>query len=148
MNSTTPPPQPETAAIALDAAEQLKTGPLPTSWDEARHFPRFFYRAEVTATVYPRPGADSQEPVRCSMLTRDLSRGGLNVLYTDQLFPGQQIDLVLTDGASRRVEVMWCRRLAERRYSLGCRFVKTTEGAAGPAEATTSSATAAESISA
>ena len=148
MNSTPPPPPPETAAIAIDADEPVRTGPLPTSWDEARHFPRFFYRAEISATVYPQPGAASQEPVRCTMLTRDLSRGGLNVLYTDQLFPGQQIDLVLTDGAPRRVEVTWCRRLAERRYSLGCRFIKPNDAAAASAEATTSSGSDGASTSA
>jgi hypothetical protein len=61
------------------------------------------------------------------MLTRDLSRGGMNLLYTCQLFPGQRIDITLRDGTIRAVEVVWCRRIANRCYSLGCHFIKTGE---------------------
>jgi hypothetical protein len=58
------------------------------------------------------------------LLTRDLSRGGMNLIHNEQVFPGQRIELVLTDGSPRSVEVLWCRRIAHRCYSIGCRFIR------------------------
>lgn len=111
-----------------------KRGPVPSVYDDARRFPRFYYRSEVPATIYPLAEVEQASPIVCTLLTRDLSRGGINVLHTSQLFPGQRIDLTLADGVRRSVEVVWCRRLATRCWSVGCRFIRPdTEGtAAGP----------------
>jgi hypothetical protein len=119
------------AAVESDAEFFAKAGPLPTAWDEARRHPRFYYRARVQAVVHPFRGAP-QPPVECCLLTRDLSRGGMNLIHTEQLFPGQRIDLTLLDGVQRTVEVCWCRRLAHRCYSVGCRFARLEAGAANP----------------
>ena len=51
----------------------------------------------------------------------------MNLVHNEQVYPGQRIDLVLTDGSPRSVEVMWCRRIAHRCYSIGCRFMKAAE---------------------
>jgi len=118
-------------SIESDADFFAKAGPLPTAWDEARRYPRFYYRARVQAVVHPFRGAP-QPPVECSLLTRDLSRGGLNLIHTEQLYPGQRIDLVLLDGVRRTVEVCWCRRLAHRCYSVGCKFAHIDAGRASP----------------
>ena len=121
------PPQADAfAALEADLEFFKKSGPLPTAFDEDRRYPRFYYRARVQAAIYP-PGRKDQPPALCSVLTRDLSRGGMNLIHNDQVFPGQRIDLVLTDGSPRSVEVMWCRRMAHRCYSIGCRFIKTAE---------------------
>ncbi len=98
-----------------------------SSGADSRRFPRLNYRTCVSAVVHPAPGEAGELPdvvARFQMLTRDISRGGLNLLHKQQLFPGQKIDLVLTDGQERRVEVIWCRRLGVGCYSAGCRFVK------------------------
>ena len=120
-------PAADQAAVESDADFFAKAGPLPTAWDEARRFPRFYYRARVQAVIHPFRGAP-QPPVQCSLLARDLSRGGMNLLYTEQLYPGQRIDLTLIDGVQRTVEVCWCRRVAHRCYSVGCRFAKLDNG--------------------
>ncbi len=99
-------------------------GPLPSSWDDGRLFPRFHFRACVDALVYPPAGDPSQEPQHCQVLTRDISRGGMNILHKAQLFPGQFADVVLHDGQQRRLEIMWCRRLGAGCYTAGCRFVR------------------------
>jgi hypothetical protein len=101
-----------------------KCGPVPASFDDMRRFPRFYYRMQVSATIYPLPGIEGAIPTPCTLLTRDLSRGGVNVLHTEQLFPAQRIDLVLPDGVRRSVEVVWCRRLAPRCWWAGCRFIR------------------------
>jgi hypothetical protein len=84
----------------------------------------------VNAVVYAPPGESSSsasgEGTPCQVLTRDISRGGLQLLHKQQLFPGQKLDVVLTDGQPRRLEVMWCRRLGVGCYSVGCRFMKAT----------------------
>jgi hypothetical protein len=109
--------------VESDADFFAKAGPMPTAWDEARRHPRFYYRARAKATVYPFRGAQ-EPPTDCTVLTRDLSRGGINLVHTEQVYPGQRIDLVLVDGVLRTVEVCWCRRLAQRCYSVGCKFAK------------------------
>jgi hypothetical protein len=99
-----------------------KSGPLPPSFHDVRQFPRFYHRASVEARVHAvRPGGEGGA---YRMLTRDLSRGGLSLLHSAQLFPGQCVDVTLCNGSQRRLEVQWCRRLAERCYAAGCKFIK------------------------
>jgi len=124
MSETTPHAADSAAIIGSDAEFFSKSGPIPSNWDDARRFPRFSYRARVKGTIYPLTGNANKDPVECLLLTRDVSRGGMNLLHTEQLFPQQRIDVVLKDGSVRPVQVVWCRRLAHRCYSLGCRFVK------------------------
>jgi hypothetical protein len=102
----------------------------PSVTADGRRFPRRDLRACINAVVYAPPGETAGEAAddgtRCQILTRDISRGGMNILHKQQLFPGQKIDVVLADGQQRRLEVTWCRRLGVGCYSAGCRFVKGT----------------------
>jgi hypothetical protein len=129
--------QPETKEHAdISAAESeheffANSGPLPSSWDDGRQFPRFHFRACVDALVYPPAGDPSQEPQHCQVLTRDISRGGMNILHKAQLFPGQFADVVLHDGQQRRLEIMWCRRLGAGCFTAGCRFVRADGSVVG-----------------
>ena len=131
MNNLTT--NPRTDLEAASSEHEFNVGPdvkslAESSGADSRRFPRMNYRACVSAVVYPAPGEAGEQPdevARFQMLTRDISRGGLNLLHKQQLFPGQKIDLVLSDGQERRVEVIWCRRLGVGCYSAGCRFVKS-----------------------
>jgi hypothetical protein len=89
---------------------------------DARAFPRFPFRGRARAVVFPPEGRTAVEPQECEVLTTDVSRGGLSLLYRKQLHPGQQILLVLNDE-NRLVEVCWCCRVWAGLYSAGCRFV-------------------------
>jgi hypothetical protein len=95
---------------------------------DARAFPRFAFRGRARAVVFPPEGRSAPEPQECEVLTTDVSRGGLSLLYRKQLYPGQQILLVLNDN-NRLVEVCWCCRVWAGLYSAGCRFIglPTTE---------------------
>ena len=96
------------------------SGAMRPAFDDQRRFPRFYFRSCADATIYPLdPDA---EPMKCVVVTRDVSRGGMGLLHTAQLFPGQRLDLVLNDGVSKTLEVVWCRRVAKESYSVGCRF--------------------------
>jgi len=56
------------------------------------------------------------------VVTRDVSRGGMGLIHTEQLFPGQRIDLLLNGEVTKLLEVVWCKRVADKSYSVGCRF--------------------------
>jgi len=103
------------------------SGPLPTAWDEKRRYPRFYFRSCAEAIIYPLRGSKETRPAPCFVLTRDLSRGGVGLVHSQQLFPGQRLDVVLNGEAPRTTEVVWCRRWTHGRYVIGCRFVGTID---------------------
>jgi len=123
--------QPLTADISATQTEHefCAQADQPPSAD-GRLFQRHIFRACISAIVHAPPGQTATivtgAGTPCQMLTRDISRSGLNLLHKQQLYPGQKIDVVLTDGQPRRLEVIWCRRLGVGCYSAGCRFMKTT----------------------
>jgi len=99
------------------------SGPLPTAWNENRRYPRFYFRTCAEAVIYPLHGKQESTPAPCFLLTRDLSRGGVGLIHSQQLFPGQRLDVVLNGESPRPVEVVWCRRWTHGRYVVGCRFI-------------------------
>jgi hypothetical protein len=124
--------EPETAiSSAIETDSHARHIGADGRWDDVRRYPRFPFQAQIEATILPLD-VNQAAPVRCMMMTRDLSRGGINLIHSDQLFPGQRIEIAL-NGMQRCVEVMWCRRLANRCFSAGCRFVaRKTEGGEKP----------------
>jgi PilZ domain len=101
-----------------------KAGPLPASMEDLRRHPRFYYRACAEATIHPLGPIRQKSEAQCFLVTRDLSRGGLSLMHNEQLFPGQRLDIVLNGEPSRPAVVVWCRRVAAKRYLAGCRFMK------------------------
>ena len=100
-----------------------KTGPLSTAWNEARQFPRFHYRHNVAVRIYP-PGDSLGTPVSRRILTRDISRGGMSLVHSEPFQIEQCIEISLPGGLVRCVAVLWCRKIGERCYLAGCRFIK------------------------
>ena len=98
-----------------------KSGMLPVSFDDARRFPRFYFRSVAEATIHPV--GKQQEPSHCFLLTRDLSRSGLNLLHNAQLFPGQRLEITLDGREPRPIIVVWCKRQSPGNYLVGCKFV-------------------------
>ncbi len=101
-------------------AELFEGGAADADFRDVREFPRFPFRGRAKAIVLPLEPTD--EPLEAEVITTDVSRGGLSLLHRKQLYPGQQIVLVLND-AQRLVEVCWCCRVWSGLYSAGCRFV-------------------------
>jgi len=66
----------------------------------------------------PRP-ADWHKVVVC-----DISRNGIRFLHSEQIFPQEQMLLVLPDFKRRYVEVVRCLCLGDRYFEVGARFVK------------------------
>ena len=99
------------------------SGPMPTAWDEHRRHPRFYFRSCAEAFIHPLRGQLDPTSPPCFLVTRDLSRSGVSLIHTEQLFPGQRLDLILNGEAPRPAEVVWCRRWDKERFAVGCRFV-------------------------
>ena len=80
--------------------------PVPSTDDDGRKFPRFYFRTLATATIHPVPvlGTETHE---CYVLTRDISRGGVSFLHPKKLALGQRIDLAFQDGKELSVRVHW-----------------------------------------
>jgi hypothetical protein len=121
--ATTPPPMAETpekseSLAALDAEEE--------EFKNCRRFPRSQFRGSAKATIYPPPSMPGNEPVHCTVLTRDLSCGGIGIAHSRQLYPRQ---IVVLDALGKLLvgEVRWCRRVEDGFYVAGCRLVKTSE---------------------
>jgi hypothetical protein len=95
----------------------------PTPFPERRAFPRFPFRGRAQAIVFPAPSEPPGAAVHDSeVVTSDLSRGGVSILYRQELAPRQQLLLVLND-TNQMVEVCWCCRVWEGLYVAGCRFL-------------------------
>ncbi len=128
MSQTAMPSRADLTAVESEHEFNVQHGPSPAEASaDDRQFPRSPFQTCLQAVVFRPPGemADGEDSgASCQLLTRDISRSGLSLLHKQQLFPGQKIDVVLTDGQERRLEVIWCRRLGIGCYSAGCRFVK------------------------
>jgi hypothetical protein len=120
----------ELSLVESDAEFFAKTGPLPLHWNDERRFPRFYYRSRLKAVLYPSKDQPDRQPTVCEVLLRDLSRGGISLLHTQQLFPHQRLDVTLADGKTRAVKVVWCRRMTERCYAVGAEFFKCESNSA------------------
>jgi PilZ domain len=108
-----------------------KSGMLPVVLDDARQYPRVYFRTCAEATVYQVGGAGKVRS--CFLLTSDLSRGGIGLIHSRPLIPGQKLELLLSgeslDGQqSRTVEVVRCQRTKDGRYVIGCRFTEPVAG--------------------
>jgi hypothetical protein len=99
-------------------AESGEANRVPSATED-RSFPRYSFRGRARAIVFPM--RQEAEPLDCEVMTTDVSRGGLSLLHRKQLFPGQQILLVLNDTTSL-VEVRWCCRAWAGLYAAGCSF--------------------------
>jgi hypothetical protein len=120
------------SASSSELAEQLlQSGaeplvgrePLPKTFDEKREFTRFPFRGRAKAVVFPAPSSEPGTELHDSeVVTSDLSRGGVSILYRGQLVPGQHLLLMLNDN-NQLVEVRWCCRVWEGLFAAGCRFL-------------------------
>ncbi len=75
-----------------------KRGPMPPVANELRRFPRFYYPASAMARTEQVLPAFPREIAHAVVVTKDLSRTGISLLHTDQLYPGEVLKLWLPCG--------------------------------------------------
>jgi PilZ domain len=128
MAAASQSPAPTAPLIESDAdlVESARSGPGQT---DNRSQPRYSFRGRAQAVVFSPPGGPDADPKEYEVITTDVSRAGLSLLHRAQLYPGQNILLLLTGGSKRLIEVCWCCRVWPGLYSAGCKFI---DGAAEP----------------
>ena len=117
--------------VTESAPEQRSSSAVPESdqrpaqpvFAEKRHFTRFPFRGRAKAIVLPSPASPPGTELHDSeVVTSDLSRGGVSILYRKRLNPGQQLLLMLNDK-TQLVEVRWCCRVWAELFAAGCQFL-------------------------
>jgi len=105
-----------------------RTGPVPACPNDGRQSHRVYWRgAEFTAALEYQQTLPAVP--RCQGWHRvyivDISKRGISLLHSEQLFPGERMRTLLVTGDHRTVQIAWCRRLGDRCFRVGARFVKT-----------------------
>jgi hypothetical protein len=98
-------------------------GPTPTCPRERRRFPRPYLRAMAALRHQRSLPALARSTTWHKVYTKDVSRAGVGFLHSEQLFPMEQMRLVMPDGRCRRIEVVRCRRIQERCFEIGATFI-------------------------
>jgi hypothetical protein len=99
-----------------------QTGPMPKDYDDQRRFPRFYCRTEGALLCRPSLPSIPREQKCHRVYVKDISRSSVGFLHGEQLFPCEQLRVVLPDGVKRRVEVVRCRKLSEQCYDTAAKF--------------------------
>ena len=55
--------------------------------------------------------------------TVNISRGGLQLLHHEQLYPGEVFKVGLLDGSQRLVKTEWCRCINAKCFRIGASFI-------------------------
>ena len=114
-----PPPDSASDALPSSAAP-------PVVFQEKRSDPRVPFRGRAQALVFPTLATAAISDLEdAEIVTSDLSRSGVSLLYQRQLARGQRLLLLLQD-TSRMVEVCWCCPVWEGLYVAGCQFVEVS----------------------
>jgi hypothetical protein len=123
-------PAPTAAATPAPCAAETTVGPSGDAPDsepriEQRKYLRQPCPGTIKATIYPPPHNPGAEPVQCTIVTRDLSCGGIGVAHFAPLYPQQ---IIVLNAANRLLvgEVRWCQQIGERSFIAGCQLVKTS----------------------
>jgi len=100
-----------------------RSGRMLTSFDEQRRFPRSYLRTKAALEYRQSFPALARHSTWHGVYSASMSRGGMSFLHFEQLFPKEQMNLVLLDGKLRPIEVVRCRRVQERCFEIGAVFI-------------------------
>lgn len=99
-----------------------KRGPTPPVANDLRRFPRFYYPCSAVATNGEMLPAFPRELGRVVVVTKDLSRTGISLLHTDQIYPGETLRLWLPCG-EKQLLVIRCEQKADDCFEAAGFFV-------------------------
>ena len=70
-----------------------KKGVFPTISDDRRRFVRYHFNSRAILEFGPTLPTIPREPTTAQIITRNISRGGVAFLHSEQLFPGERVTL-------------------------------------------------------
>lgn len=116
---------PYRVAMPPDMADFFtKTGTLPTVPSDFRRFGRRRLRQEAVCEVTTTLPAIERECGYHRVYLRDISRGGISFLHSEQLFPLEQV-VLWTHAGKLRSLVCRCVKKSDNAYEVGAKFAET-----------------------
>ncbi|MEX2120730.1 MAG: hypothetical protein WD847_14155 [Pirellulales bacterium] len=100
-----------------------RTGMLPCMRGDRRRFTRSFHRAQAALEYRQTLPHLARPAIWYCVYTTDITRKSIGFLHSEQLFPGERMRMMLIDGSERIVHVVRCRRIRNRCYDTGARFI-------------------------
>ena len=100
-----------------------RRGMMPTCLQEKRRFPRSYLRTSAALEYRQSFPALPRSATWYEVYTKDVSRGGVAFLHGEELYPMEQMSLVLPDGRLHPIEVVRCRRIQDRSFEIGAVFI-------------------------
>ncbi|MCS7305623.1 MAG: PilZ domain-containing protein [Thermoguttaceae bacterium] len=100
---------------------------------ERRQFPRIHLRSRAVLQYQQSFPTLPRPPFCYTVYTKDISRSGVAFLHGEQLYPCEQMILILPDGKPRKIEVVRCHRIATNCFEIGARFAANRIAAEHPA---------------
>ena len=123
-----------TALTKLDCQVELpnkwvrffsRRGALTELQDDRRQFSRYHHPAKAVLKLDQSLPAIPRADELFSVVTKDISRGGINFLHAQQLFPAERVRFWLATGIFDAT-VRWCVRHNEHCYEIGAVFGEET----------------------
>lgn len=98
-----------------------RRGPLPTRFGDERQYPRYYCRAEAALRCRPSLPAIERQAAQHRIYVRDISRSSVSFYHSEQLFPLESAELMLSDGLARSLQIIRCRKIQRFCYEVvGC----------------------------
>jgi hypothetical protein len=110
---------------------QSRRGAQQTRLDERRRFVRFWFPTQCVLELSQSLPAVPRPTEFHRAWTRDIARGGVSLLHSEQLYPGEQVRLWLASGRLE-CKVKRCRRHNPRCYEAGLEIQRIEGGLADP----------------
>ena len=107
-----------------------KTGLLATGPEDKRRCPRFYLRAFAALETRQTFPALARPHQWHRVYTKDVSRGGLCFLHSEQLFPRERMRILMgPEGQQHAIAITRCTRIQDHCFEIGARFVQSLDPA-------------------
>jgi hypothetical protein len=100
-----------------------RVGPTPPHEGDQRRFVRHYAVSKATLECQQSLPALPRKKEKHAVMVLDLSRGGVRLFHSEQLYPGERLFLTLTKEKRMAVEIAWCQKIAPLCYQVGARFL-------------------------
>jgi PilZ domain-containing protein len=110
------------SCVELPADFFERSGAVGTHWNDTRQFPRFYFRTAAALEIEQSLPALRRSERQERVYVKDISRVGVAILHSEQLFPGEKLRLIFVDGIERTTTVIRCRRIQPNCFEVAARF--------------------------
>ena len=109
-------------AVPADYVKRKASPQIFDTSDDRRRFPRKSCRVDGVLqyrSTYPWLRRSNRYQ---KILIRDISRGGVGFLHSEEMYPDENARFVFLNGTERGLTVKRCRRIGPRCYEIGAEF--------------------------